>query len=130
MTIQPKSIIHCLGSVILYSSKTYKATASTKRGMLSVEARPGVWVDVAKCRVSEVVEPLFGLKPFTCIGYFKSDPCQPFIHRVMATDALSAIKMGEEAAAKDLGEPISSDDPYINTFVLAGHTEVLSSWAG
>lgn len=70
------------------------------------------------------------LKPFTCIGHWQSAPGEPIIHHVTATDALSAIKSGEEAAANDLGEPISPLDPYINTFVLAGHPEVLSSWAG
>lgn len=70
------------------------------------------------------------MKQFTIIGHFQSAPDQPHCFHVEAVDIPSAIRAGEQAAANETGEPISPVDPFVNTFVIAGHVEVLSSWAG
>jgi hypothetical protein len=71
------------------------------------------------------------LKPFTCIGHWQSDPSSPVIHHVMAKDGAAAIKAGEWAACEEAAKLVQSPvDPYVNTFVLVGHCEVFSTWAG
>lgn len=69
------------------------------------------------------------LRPFTCIGYFKHSPHQPMSCEVDAVDVKAAILAADIKMQSEVPQDIDSIEPFINTFVLRGHCEILSTWA-
>lgn len=70
-------------------------------------------------------------KPFTCIGHWQQSPGEATVFYVEATDVRSAIEAADEMAYVEANRlPPSQLDPYINLFVIEGHPEILSTWAG
>lgn len=68
------------------------------------------------------------MKTFTTIGYWEDAPHEPICFVVDALDVRSAIKEAERCAQATL--ECQGGRLFINTFVLAGKPEVLSTWAG
>lgn len=79
--------------------------------------------------IVERKERVTWLNPYTCIGYWRSDPAAPEVHIVFAEDSVKALAAEQAAVAAVHGE-ISPLDPYINTFVFEGEPKLFSSWAG
>jgi hypothetical protein len=68
------------------------------------------------------------MNPYTCIGHWDSEPDQPLIHQVTSEDIPGAIDAARRQAHEYLGAAMT--DHYQNTYVIAGHPEILSTWAG